>query len=204
MALTKFDIASAALVMIGAQPVASFGDDGSVLAEQVACHHLYQPTVDHWLSLYPWRFASRQTQMSRAPANAEDPNKPVGWQAVYTVPRDMKALQGIRLNSDGRDILFDRFENRVYCNASETDAVYAVHTYEPPIAWWPGYFVQLIEAGLAHKLSFAITGKLDLALDLGKTVEGTFRLAKNADSRQQTTRRFKVSGPRSILSARRG
>lgn len=196
MALTKFDIASAALVIIGANPVASFDSAGTT--EQIACHHLYQTCVDHWLSLYPWRFATRTLQMPRASLPPD-----TQWRAAYVAPSGMKAMQAIRLNADGPDMPFDRFENLVLCDASDTSVVWAVHTHEPPIAWWPGYFVQLVEIALAEKLSFAISGKLDLQLGLSKTVDMYFRLAKNADSRQQTTRRFKVAGRGSILQIRR-
>lgn len=196
MALTKFDIASAALVAIGAEPVASFDSAGS--AEEIACFHLYQPAVDHYLSIHPWRFATRTTQM---PRDAAEP--PTGWLASYTAPSDMKALQAIRINRWEIDRPFDRFENHIFVNASETDAVYAVHTYEPPIAWWPGYFVELVQTGLAARFAFAIAGKLDLQDGLNKAAEYQLRVARNADSRQQTTRRFKVDGRRSIMQARR-
>ena len=196
MALTKFDIASSALVMIGANPVSSFSSSGST--EEIACHHLYQSCVDHWLSLYPWRFASRTSQL---PRHHYQPD--TLWSAAYTVPPDMKAIQAIRLDRHGGDIEFDRFEDTVLCNASASQVVWCVHTYEPPIAWWPGYFVQLVEVALAGKLAFVMSAKLDLKLDLEKTVDTYFRLAKNADSRQQTSRRFKLTGRRSIMEARR-
>jgi hypothetical protein len=200
MALTKFDVASSALVMLGANPVSSFDSSGTT--EEIACHHLYQSAIDNLLSLYPWRFATRSLQMSRDHENDDNPLKPVGWQAVYTVPSDMRAMQTIRLNKDGRDIPYDRFENKVFCNAVATDAVYAIYTYEPPVAWWPGYFTELAEVGVAGKLAFALSGKLDLRVDLEKLFEVKFRLAKNADSRQQTTRKFKLRGRNSIMEAR--
>ena len=196
MALTKYDIASSALVLIGASPVSSFSSSGS--AEEIACFHLYQTCVDHWLSLYPWRFATRTTQLSRdvVPPDTQ-------WQAAYTLPPGMRALQAIRLDANGSDLPFDRFENKALINASETQSVWAVHTYEPPIPWWPGYFVQLIETALAARLSFALSAKLDLKAGLEQEAEVNFRLAKNADSRQQTSRRFKVTGRGSIMEARR-
>jgi hypothetical protein len=195
MALTKFEIASSALVMIGANPVASFSSSGT--AEEIACHYLYQTCVDHWLSLFPWRFASKTSQLPRI-ANAPS----TLWQAAYTVPAGMGAIQAIRVDVHGGDIPFDRFENTVLCNATATQAVFAVHTYEPPVAWWPGYFEQLVEVALASKLAFALSAKLDLRADLGKEVETYFRLAKNADSRQQTNRKFRLTGRRSIMEAR--
>jgi len=196
MALTRFDIASSALVMIGANPVSSFSSSGST--EEIACHHLYQSCVDHWLSLYPWRFASRTRQLSR-----RSPDPGTLWQAAYSVPEDFKAIQAVRTDRNGGDIEFDRFEDTIVCNAGVNQVVWCVHTCEPPTVWWPGYFVQLIEVALAGKLAFVMSAKLDLKLDLEKTVDTYFRLAKNADSRQQTSRRFKLTGRRSIMEARR-
>jgi hypothetical protein len=196
MALTKYDIASSALVMIGANPVASFDAAGST--EQVACFHLYQTCVDHWISLFPWRFASKTTQLAR-----DSIKPPTQWQASYVQPSGMKAMQAIRVDLDGNDIPYDRFENKIYCNAGDTQPVYCVHTYEPPIAWWPGYFVSLVEVAFAGKLSFALSGKLDLQKALSTATDDAFRFAKNADSRQQTSRRFKVTGRNSIMEFRR-
>ena len=196
MALTKFDVASAALVLIGAAPVSSF--DSPVSAEEIACHHLYQTCVDHWLSLYPWRFATRTTQLSRSVVPPD-----TQWRAAYIEPPGIKALQAIRIDLQGSDLPFDRFENKVLIDAVETQTVWAVHTYEPPITWWPGYFMALVEVALAAKLAFALSAKLDLKAGLEKEVETYFRLAKNADSRQQTTRKFKLTARRSIMEARR-
>jgi len=200
MALTKFDIASSALIMIGASPVASFTAPDS--AEQQACALLYQSCVDHWLSLYPWRFASRTTELSKRP---ESP-PPTEWQSTYIAPSGFKAIQKVVTgpgNIHQPSLPFDRFENEIRTNYTGTEKLWCIHTYEPPISYWPGYFVQLIEYGLAHKLSFAISGKLDLQADLAKSVELYFRLAKNADSRQQTTRKLPLRGRGSIMEARR-
>jgi hypothetical protein len=196
MALTKFEIASASLVLVGANPVTSFSATGST--EEKVCFYLWQSCVDHYLSLHPWRFATRTEQMSRV---ATPPS--TKWQAAYIQPTGMKAMQAIRLNQSGTDLDYDRFENLILCNATETDLVYCVHTYEPPIAWWPGYFVHLMEIGFAIKLSFPLSAKLDLKDNLEKEAEIALRLGKNRDSAQQTTRKFKTDGRRSILEARR-
>ena len=198
MALTKFEVASSALIMVGANAVTTFSNAVNASTEQKVCYHLWQSCIDHWLSLHSWRFATKTVQMSRL---ASTPT--TLWKAAYQQPADMKAMQAIRLNESGNDTPYDRFENQILCNATDTDKVYCVFTYEPPIQWWPGYFIQLIELGFAHKLSFALTGKLDLRSGLEESTEVQFRVAKNADSKQQTTRRLKVAGRRSILEARR-
>jgi hypothetical protein len=195
MALTKFDIASAALVTIGAEPVASF--DGTS-TEAIACQHLYQGVIDGLLSVYPWRFASRTVQLSR---DATIPG--TQWRASYTVPFDMKAVQAVMTDVNGTPIPFDRFENRIWCDASETQSVWCTYTYEPPIAWWPGYFVALAEITFATRLAFSIAGKLDLREKLDAAAEKAYAIARHADAKQQTTRKFRVSGRRSIMEARR-
>jgi hypothetical protein len=195
VALTKFEVASAALVMIGANPVGSFT---ATSTEALACAHLYQPCVDHWLSLYPWRFASRTEQLGRAPT------PPLStWQASYVEPANCISVQALRTGASGVDIPFDRFENTIQCNAGTSENVFCVFTREPPIAFWPGYFTALIEVALAAKLAFPLSAKLDLQDGLTKQIDAYFRLAKNADSRQQTSRKFRVGGRRSILEARR-
>jgi hypothetical protein len=196
MALTKYDIASAGLIMCGANPVTSFSASGST--EQKICFHLYQSVVDNWLSMFPWRFATKTTLLSR---DATGPD--TKWQGSYTQPSGMKSLQAINVDRNGDGLPFDRFENKIFVNAGVDQNVYAVYTYEPPISWWPGYFVSLMETACAQRFAFAIAGKLDLTEGLTKILETSFMLAKNADSRQQTTRKFKVSGHRSIMEMRR-
>src|SRR6188768_55628 len=199
MALTKFEIASTALIMVGAQPVSSFEGEGT---EETVCRHLYQSTIDNLLSLFPWRFASRTTQLARD-GGSPDPMPGTLWRASYTAPPDARAIQALMTDVHGTPIPFDRFENKIFCNASETQAVWCTHTYEPPIAWWPGYFVAVAEITLAMRFSFPLAAKIDLETDFQKEFDTAFRYAKNADSRQQTTRKFRVDGRRSIMEARR-
>jgi len=195
MALTKYDICSAALVMIGTEPIASFVDGTT---EAKACGLFYQPTLDNILSLYPWRFASKTAEINR---DAEAPG--TRWQASYTLPADFKAVQAVMTDVNGTPIPFDRFENKVMCDAGAAQEVWCVYTYDAPIAWWPGYFQTIVETGLAMRLAFAIAGKLDLRSELEKAFETLMRYGRNADSRQQTTRKFRVDGRRSIMEARR-
>lgn len=196
MALTKFEIASASLILCGAPPITTFDVNGST--EQKICAYLWQSCIDHYLSLHSWRFATQTTQMSRV---ATPPS--TKWQAAYIQPTGMKAMQAIRLNQSGTDIKYDRFENLILCDATETDVVYCVHTYEPPIAWWPGYFVHLIEIGFAIKLCFPLSAKLDLKDNLEKAEAVALRLAKSRDSQQQTTRKLKTTGRGTLMEARR-
>jgi hypothetical protein len=193
MPLTKFDICTQALTQIGADPITDFNGGSQ---ESETCSYLYQPTVDNWLSMYPWRFATKQTVLSR---NVTAPT--TIWTGSYAQPGDMITLQAVSIASV--NIPFDRYENKIFCNASATDTVHGIYIYSISESFWPAYFVQLIELALMEKLAFALPSKLDLKEAMAKRVDAQYRMAKAADARQQTSRVLPTSGRRSIMEARR-
>jgi hypothetical protein len=196
MASTKYEVCSAALVMIGANPVSAFSASGN--AEEVACYHLYQSTLDALLSMNQWRFATKTTQMSRV-GTAPD----TLWSAAYTEPTDMIALQSVVIDTYGGDVPFDRFDGQILCDAGSEQEVYAVHTYEPAVSNWPGYFVKVMEFNLADQFAISLAAKLDMAKALEGKYDRALRYAKNTDAKQQTTRKLKTIGRNSIIEARR-
>ena len=196
MASTKFDIASAALMLVGASPVSSFSASGT--ASQKALNLIYDSTLDNWLEIYNWHFATKTTLMSRI---GTAPN--TIWSAAYTAPTGMKSLQNVVSGSVGTPILYDRFENEIHCNAGAAEEVYAVHTYEPSVSEWPGFFVKIMEYALAQQLSISLVAKLDMAKVYGDMLDYQYRTAKATDSKQQTTKKLRTSGRGSIMAARR-
>lgn len=202
---TPFSIASSALVMLGANPVSSFKPTGT--AETIACYYTWQPCVDHYLSLYPWRFATAQAMLSRLTTQAFGgqfelvPVPP--FVAVYWNPTGMKHIQGLRAADTGQPIQYERFGDVIHTKQAPEKGVMMTYSYEPPIAWWPGYFATLIEAAMMHRLSFALSAKLDLKREVKADIETLFRFARSADSQMQTTRKLRLDGPQSITAARR-
>lgn len=194
MALTKFDICSNALIMIGAKPITDFS--GSI-QESVVANQLYDTEIKNQLSLYEWRFASRQVQLSRLAAVPDDI-----WSAAYSEPSDMITLKQITIEDKG--IVFDRYEDNIYCNAAATDVLIAHYVYYVSEANWPPYFVALVEYALAKKFAFPLGAKLDLKEEYTNDWMLQFRLAKFIDSKQQTTKKLKLTGRRSIMEARLG
>lgn len=190
---TKFDICSNALVQIGANSISDFS---GVSKESEVCGLIYDQTVKMWLSSYWWRFATKIGQLSR------DVSAPSAlWSASYAQPGDMIALQSVSVGDV--NIPFDRYENKILCDASASDAVYATYTYAISETYWPAYFIELIEMALMHKLSFALPAKLDLKQIAKDDLEQQFRLAKSIDNRQQTSRKLPLGGRGSIMEYRR-
>lgn len=190
---SNIEICNNALVMIGASQIADL--NGATLESAVASR-LFQTTADNWLTLYDWKFATTTALLTRdvtAPLNQ--------WDAAYSVPATAIKIQSVRVNDE--PIPYGRFQNKIHCNAKSTDSVYCDFTVSQATSFWPAYFVELIEAALAKKFGMAIGAKLDLKNTFNADLEFQFTLAKNADARQQTTRRVNLSGRGSIIEGRR-
>jgi len=193
MPLTKFDLCSNALMLIGAETITDFSGSST---ESAAAAQFFQTTADNWLSLYDWQFATTTVQLSRleaAPANA--------WDAAYQAPSEAIKIQNVKVNDI--PITYDRFNDKIHCDAAVSDEVFCDYTRSMEVEYWPPYFVELVEASLAKKFSTVLAAKIDFKTTFNTDVETQFRLAKNADARQQTTKRINLRGRGSLMAARR-
>lgn len=193
MPLTAYDICSNALLRIGAEEITDFSGSS---AESQAAAAFYQPTADNWLTLHDWHFAKQTALLVR------DVAAPLQmWDASYAQPATAIKIRSVKVND--LPISYDRARDKILCNAMSTDSVYCEYTVSVDCAYWPPYFIELMELALAIKFSFTLAGKLDLKNVIEGDLQTQFRLAKNADARQQTTRRIRYDGKGTILEARR-
>jgi len=192
MALTDIDICSNALVMLGDNAISSFADGttGATVAGQ-----LYQSTVDRALGRRLWHFTKVQAQLSRlvlAPS--------ARWSAAYQLPVDCDRIQAILVG--GYPIAFDRYgEGQIYCDAGESDTVYAEYLCIPDEATWPPYFRVYVEALLATAFAIPVTGRDELKTAFEKTAELLYYDARQADGGGRTPGRFPISR---FITARTG
>lgn len=184
MSLNNVEICSAALAMIGANPISSL-TDGTTEAE--ICAALYDRTVENQLSIYRWRFASNQVQLNRlslAPAAGR-------WDAAYQIPGDVLVVSTIRVG--GSPIPFERMGDNIYCNAGEQTEVYLEGVYKPSEEMWPPYFVRLIELLMASQLAQSLAERTDLANMLDAKAARQAAVARNMDSQARTARRIRAT-----------
>lgn len=193
MPLTKFDLCSNALMLIGAEAVTDF--DGGT-PESSAAAQFFQTTADNWLSLYDWQFATTTVQLSRLEAAPADV-----WDAAYSQPSGAIKIQNVKVND--LPIPYDRFQDKIHCNAAVADEVYCDYTWSIGVEYWPPYFVELMEMALAKKFSTVLAAKIDFKNTFDEDLQTQFRFAKNADARQQTTKKLNMKGRGSIIEARR-
>lgn len=184
MATTDIDICSHALVMIGANPITSF-DDGTTGA--IVASNLYETTVRDLLGRYRWRFATGQEQLSRL---TDAPS--ARWDAAYQLPSTMLLLHTV-LVAD-KPIDFDRFDDKVYCDAASTDVVYAEGTYRTDEQDWPPYFVTYLELSLASLFAHGVAAQVDTADWLDRKAQRHGAIARSLDAQSRTTQRIDTKG----------
>lgn len=193
MALTDVSVASKALVLIGAKTITAFD---SSTTEAIVATELYETLVEGALTLHHWRFATGQKDLSRLAA------VPKGrWDAAYQMPTNPSALLVRAVTVNDIPIEYDRYEDKIYCNAGSSDTVTMDYTYRAATAYWPAHFVRALILDLAAYFSGPVTGKGELVEAYEAKAVTAYARAKTADSTQQTTKRMQGSR---ILSRRRG
>lgn len=176
MSTTAIDICAQALVMIGAAPISSF-DDGTT--EATVSSVLYEQTVLDHLSRYRWRFAIGLEQLSRlvdAPA--------ARWDAAYQLPTT--CLQPLTVLVNDQPIDFDRYEDRIFCNAVEADEVFLEGVYRVNETAFPAWFATLLQLQMASHYALAIAAKPELADYLDKKALRQAAICRNIDSQART------------------
>ena len=105
MAVTKVDIASRALIMIGASPISSFSDDST---EGLVTNNIYEEIVEATLTRHRWGFATGQKQLSLLSST------PVGrWEYAYQMPTSPLVLQIITVTSNDNVLRYERYEDKI-------------------------------------------------------------------------------------------
>lgn len=180
MPASDVKICSRALVMVGAEPIATLNGPST---EQVACKTLWPAVVGDLLSRYRWRFASRIVPLQRLL------DKPLArYDAAYQIPSEAQESEIYAVLHNDEPIEFERFERNIYCDVGPESTIYAEVMIVPNVVYWPRYFVAIVEYELAARLAISIAesperatfyeGKSLRALAHGKTLDAQTRTAR--------------------------
>jgi hypothetical protein len=192
MADTQVEVANQAFALIGANTLSTFTGTGS---EQIAATNLYQPIVDAALTSHRWRFATgKQTlaRLSSVPVNQ--------WDAAYQMPTQPQIILLNAVMVEDLPITFDRYEDQIYCDATESDIVVADYVYSVSEQEWPPYFTKAIVYELASVFAASITQDSFLAAHFAEQSTVEYRKARFADASSQTARNLNA---RSLIKRRR-
>ena len=176
---SKFDICSRALVLVGANTVASFTENTT---ESKVSGQLYESTLKNLLTKCRWRFAAKQQQLSR------DTAEPTArFDAKYPLPADALIINTITISDNV--IKYDRYENDIYCDATTSDIVVADYTFRPNEADFPPYFTSALVFELASLFAGAIARNDSLSQLYQNRAIVQMAQAKSQDSQAQTSRK---------------
>lgn len=188
MADSKFDICSKALVLVGANTIASFTESTT---ESKVASQLYESTLENLLTRCRWRFASKQAQLSK---NSADPT--ARYESSYALPADAFIVHTVTVADDV--IKYDRYGQNIFTNTSSTDTVIADYTFQPSESDFPPYFKQTLVFELASLFAGAVARNDQLSELYHKRAIAQMAIAKALDAQAQTTRRIDVDRFRNV------
>ena len=180
---SAIDIASRALVLIGAEPITSFDDSST---EGLVATNMYEDTVRAMLSTARWRFATDQStlaQLSDAPTGRFD--------IAHQLPSDLLVLHGITVNDNLID--FTVYGDKVFSNSTSSDTLIADFTFRADEVDFPSYFSLALQYSLASIFATSIARDDGLMQIMETKANLLMAKARNIDAQQQTTRRLATS-----------
>tara|TARA_B100002019_G_scaffold257253_1_gene241186 strand:+ start:604 stop:1191 length:588 start_codon:yes stop_codon:yes gene_type:complete len=177
---SAIDIASRALVLIGAEPITSF-DSGS--NEAVVASNMYEDVIRASLSSARWRFATEQAVLNQLT------DTPTGRFAIaHQLPADTIIVHTITVNDNLID--FTVYGDKVFSQQTSSDSLIADYTFRANENTFPSYFTLAVEYSLASIFATSIARDDRLMNMIETKAQQLMAKAKNLDAQQQTTRRL--------------
>jgi hypothetical protein len=183
VANSDIDIASRALILIGAEPITSFT---STSTEATVANNIYEDVVQAALCASRWRFATNQAELNMLTET------PTGrFERAYQLPSDLVMLHALTVNDNV--IEYNIYGSKVYTDTSSADSVVADYTYRVGEEYFPSYFTVAVQHALAAMFAVSIARDDQLASLFENKAARTMQQAKTLDSQQQTTRKLVTS-----------
>ncbi len=179
MVMTAIDICAAALVKLGASPIASFADG---TAEADVAVRLYPVTRDGLLAAYPWSFTIAQAVLT-----AETVAPTADYAHSFALPSTCLRVISAGIGKSGRGL-----DYRIQGAKLLADAESLTLTYQRAAAEneFPAFFTTVLIARLAAELCLPLTEGTSRAESLYQLAATELRLARLLDSQQSTPRRL--------------
>lgn len=164
---TDISICSQALILLGADPIASFTEEADAAK---VCANRYPSLRERLISGHPWRCMMTKKELTR------DATPPIGeWRYSYIIPGE--AVDGgahALFSSPGVDELpaksYEVFGKRIFTNYSRVLVDFVV---VKPENEWPAWFADLMMYCLMADIGFAITDQQSTADRWAQQAYGT-------------------------------
>jgi len=175
---SALDMASRALVLIGAEPITSFELSTT---EALVASNMYEDVVRSSLCVARWRFASEQATLNQLT------DVPTGrFDIAHQLPSNLLMLHAVTVNDN--KIGYTIYGDKVFSDSSTADSLIADYTFRAPETDFPSYFSLAVQYALASVFATAIARDDKLMEMMEVKAERLMAKARNLDSQQQTTR----------------
>ena len=175
---SALDMASRALVLIGAEPITSFELSTT---EALVASNMYEDVVRSSLCVARWRFSSEQATLNQLT------DTPTGrFDIAHQLPSDLLMLHAVTVNDN--KIGYTIYGDKVFSDSSTADSLIADFTFRAPETSFPSYFALAVQYALASVFATAIARDDKLMEMMEVKAERLMAKARNLDSQQQTTR----------------
>jgi hypothetical protein len=132
MALTKTQIVSLAVMLLGHKPIQTLDNADDLVT---ACDQAYDMLLPSVLSTGNWRFSMQIQQLTLSPM-IPDPN--TNWQNIYYLPAGY--LKNIRIIP--QNYVYEIYAGGlIYCNWGTQSPVFMEYAFLPDVSLLPMYFV---------------------------------------------------------------
>ena len=183
VANSDIDIASRALVLIGAEPITSFTAQST---EATVANAIYEDMVRTTLCSSRWRFATNQAELNLLTAT------PTGrYDRAHQLPADLLMLHAVTLND--AVIEYNVYGDKVFSDSASSDSLIADYTVRALEQDFPSYFTVALQFSLAAAFALGIARDEQLSSVLEAKGGQLLQQAKTLDSQQQTTRKLLTS-----------
>ena len=177
---SDIDIASRALILIGAEPITSF--DGSA-TENIVANNTYEDVIRTCLTNTRWRFATNQAVLNRLS------DAPTGrFDAAYQLPSGWLMTHTVTVNDT--PIEYQTYGTKLFCNETSSAELILDFTYRADEQNWPSYFTVAVEYELASVFAVGLARDQSLAQLMSQQASIAMVKARNLDAQQQTTRKL--------------
>ena len=113
------------------------------------------------------------------------------WDAAYQLPSDMMRLMAVTIEDE--PIVYDRYDDMVYCDATTDDVVTADYIYSTDPSLWLPYFTQAFVFTYAGLLGGAIGRDADLVEKYVGLGDKWITKAATIEAQSQTTRKINMT-----------
>ena len=183
VANSDIDIASRALVLIGAEPITSFTAQST---EATVANAIYEDMVRTTLCSSRWRFATNQAELNLLTAT------PTGrYDRAHQLPADLLMLHAITVSD--AVIEYNVYGDKVFSDSASSDTLVADYTFRALEQDFPSYFTVALQFSLAAAFALGIARDEQLSSVLEAKGGQLLQQAKTLDSQQQTTRKLLTS-----------